>query len=137
MDTDEILNALASGKISPKEAKKMLAIRHIEKIEDFARLDVGRYHRNGLPEVVYAASKTLEQILAISKKILESSGLVLVSRMKHVDHVQEMIKFADDSGIKYRMGKNTTSILFYTNDLDRKKRGTVGIMAAGTSIDIG
>ena len=126
MDTDEILNALASGKISPKEAKKMLAIRHIEKIEDFARLDVGRYHRNGLPEVVYAASKTLEQILAISKKILESSGLVLVSRMK-MDHVQEMIKFADDSGIKYRMGKNTTSILFYTNDLDRKKRGTVGI----------
>ena len=53
-----------------------------------------------------------------------------------MDHVQEMIKFADDSGIKYRMGKNTTSILFYTNDLDRKKRGTVGIMAAGTS-DIG
>ena len=135
MDTDEILNTLASGKISPKDAKKMLAIRHIEKIEDFARLDIGRHNRNGLPEVVYAESKTFEQILAITKKILESSGLVLVSRMK-TNHVQEMKKFADDSKIKYSMGKNTTSMLFYTNDMDRKKHGTVGIMAAGTS-DIG
>ncbi len=135
MDTDEILNTLASGKISPKDAKKMLAIRHIEKIGDFARLDIGRHNRNGLPEVVYAASKTFEQILAITKKTLESSGLVLVSRMK-TNHIQEKKKFADDSKIKYSMGKNTTSMLFYTNDMDRKKRGTVGIMTAGTS-DIG
>ena len=135
MDTDEILNFLASGKISSKEAKKMLAMRHIEKIGDFARLDIGRHNRNGLPEVVYAASKPYEQILAITKKILESSGLVLVSRLK-TDHAQAMIKFADNSGIKYSVGKNTTSMLFYTKDTDVKKRGTVGIMAAGTS-DIG
>ncbi|MDI1494907.1 MAG: hypothetical protein K8823_213 [Cenarchaeum symbiont of Oopsacas minuta] len=135
MDTDEILNVLALGKISPKEAKKMLAVRNIEKIKDFARLDIGRRNRIGMPEVVYASSKTYEQILAISKKILESSGFVLVSRMK-IDHARTMTKFADDLGIKYNVGKNTTTMLFYNNEVNIKKYGTVGIMAAGTS-DIG
>lgn len=48
----------------------------------FARLDIAREARQGVPEVVYAPGKTREQIAAIAAKLLvHNTGPVLVTRV--------------------------------------------------------
>jgi len=47
-----------------------------------ARLDLGRAARKGIPEVVLAESKRDDQLVAIVRAFLESSGYVIVSRAR-------------------------------------------------------
>jgi pyridinium-3,5-biscarboxylic acid mononucleotide synthase len=46
----------------------------------FATLDHDRVRRTGAPEVVYAAGKTPEQVVAIAKRIVHRAGRCLVTR---------------------------------------------------------
>jgi NCAIR mutase (PurE)-related protein len=48
----------------------------------FARLDLHRALRNGLPEVVFCQGKTIEQIIAILKKLWDHHDRVLGTRLK-------------------------------------------------------
>jgi NCAIR mutase (PurE)-related protein len=49
----------------------------------FARLDLDREHRQGLPEVVYGPGKTTDQIVAIVTALLaNNTGPVLVTRVE-------------------------------------------------------
>ena len=59
-------------------------------LDDFARLDYGRQARNGLPEVVYAESKTPEQVAAILEALYARVGTALATRASaaHVAAVQ-------------------------------------------------
>ena len=65
MDLIEILESLKLGKLTISQAKKMLSIYSIEKIEDFAKLDVGRKLRRGIPEVIFGEKKQLGEIKKI------------------------------------------------------------------------
>jgi NCAIR mutase (PurE)-related protein len=49
-------------------------------VGDFARVDVGRERRKGVPEVVYAPSKTPEQVVEICRRLVNASGRAIVSR---------------------------------------------------------
>jgi len=44
------------------------------------RLDIGRRHRIGMPEAVYAAGKTVEQCVRILEALLEAADPVIVTR---------------------------------------------------------
>ncbi|HZC04728.1 MAG TPA: hypothetical protein VE338_03735, partial [Ktedonobacterales bacterium] len=48
-----------------------------------ARLDLGRASRKGIPEVVLAESKRDDQLVAIVRAFLETSGYAIVSRARH------------------------------------------------------
>ena len=58
MQVNDILDKLVKGKLSVKDAQKMLSLHSIEYVEDLAKLDVGRDMRRGMPEVVYGENKT-------------------------------------------------------------------------------
>ena len=75
----EILEAVAGGELSPREAKERLQTGEVRYLEEFAALDTGRAARKGVPEVIYAPGKTAEQVVRISKALLESGGRVIVS----------------------------------------------------------
>ena len=62
MEINEILESLEKGKISSSKAKKLLSLYSIEKIENFAKIDINRRKRRGIPEVIFAESKQLEEI---------------------------------------------------------------------------
>ena len=134
MDLIEILESLKLGKLTVSQAKKMLSIYSIEKIEDFAKLDVGRKLRRGIPEVVFAEKKQLKEIKKIILGAINRSGLVLVSRINKDDY-EKILSFSKKSKIKTKLGKNTTSILFFKSTL-HCSGGKIGILTAGTS-DIG
>ena len=52
---------------------------------DFANLDFGREERCGFPEVIYAAGKEPEQVVAIARELVERHGIALGTRAKDVD----------------------------------------------------
>ena len=134
MEITDVLESLKLGKITVSEAKKLLSLYSIEKIEDFAQIDMGRKHRKGIPEVIFAERKTVDEIKKIIQRVLEKSDSVLVSRIKKQDYAK-ITKFAKSKKLKTKDGKNTTTLLLYRNTL-KSTGGSVGIVTAGTS-DIG
>lgn len=51
-------------------------------LDDFADLDFDRAERCGFPEVIYAAGKTPEQIVAIAQALVAEHGIAFATRVK-------------------------------------------------------
>ena len=134
LELNEILESVQSGKITTSKAKKLLSLYAIEKIEDIAQIDTNRQKRKGIPEVVFAENKQLEENKKIAEKILSQSNFVLVSRINKKDF-PKIISFAKKKKWKIEKGRNSTSVIFYKKPI-KKNAGKVGIITAGTS-DIG
>ena len=130
MNLDDILKLLESGEITADKAREMISLYSIEEIENVARLDVGRAHRRGIPEVILAESKQLQDIQAIIRQHPKTDPLV-VSRIRP-DHLGEVISFAKDLGLAVEAGRNSSTILLYTGEL-AVSGGMVGVLTAGTS----
>lgn len=130
----EILESLKEGKISVKNAKKLLSLYSIEEIEGFAKIDINRRNRRGIPEIIFAETKELDEIKKIIKRILDKSDLVVVSRIKKQDY-SKIQTFAKKLKVKIKTGKKSSSILLFKKPI-KMHGGKVGILTAGTS-DIG
>ena len=134
MEIREILNSLKDNKISVEKAKKLLSLYSIEEVEEFAKIDINRRIRKGIPEVVLAETKELEEIKKIIKKTLEKTNLVLVSRITRKDY-PKILNFAKKINVKIKTGKDSSSLLLFKKPI-KFCGGKVGILTAGTS-DIG
>jgi hypothetical protein len=78
-DIDELLKAVAEGRVTPQEAAERLKTLPFEDL-GFAKVDHHRALRRGFPEVVYGGGKTPEQIGAIVERIADRGQNVLVTR---------------------------------------------------------
>ena len=134
MDIHEILESLEKGKISAKYAKKLLSLYSIEEIDNLAKIDIDRQKRRGIPEVIFAENKELEEIKIIIKKTIAKTNSVVVSRIKKEDY-RKIITFVKKHKIKIKTGKKSSTILLFKNPI-KPKGGKIGIITAGTS-DIG
>ncbi len=134
MEIDEILSSLSTNRISTKEAKKLLSLYSIEKIEDFAKIDMGRRKRRGIPEVVFAEGKRITEINGIIGQVMKKADSIVVSRIKSCDY-DAVVDFAEKIKCKVETGRNCSTVLIYKKPI-RKTGGNIGILAAGTS-DIG
>ncbi|MEM3159223.1 MAG: hypothetical protein QXJ74_00400, partial [Nitrososphaera sp.] len=134
MDLRTILDRFARGAISFEEAQKQIAISAIEHVEDIAKLDVGREPRKGLPEIILAERKEYADTVKIAVASAKRSGRVVVSRIKKRD-LKRLVSALQKKGLKVETGRNSTTILVIDKPA-QKNRGTVGVVAAGTS-DIG
>ena len=134
MELDDILSSLDSGGISVKTAKKLLSLHSIERIEDFARIDMGRSKRRGVPEVVLAEAKQGTEVRRIIGRVMKKADRVVVSRIR-AEEYEKTVGFAKGSGYTVRQGRNCSTITVHKGGI-RRGGGAVGILAAGTS-DIG
>ncbi|MGQ0771850.1 MAG: nickel pincer cofactor biosynthesis protein LarB [Nitrososphaerota archaeon] len=134
MEMLDVLESLKNGKISVSKAKKLLSLHSIEKIEGFAQIDMGRRYRKGIPEVVFAERKQLDEIKKIIQKVLAKSDSILISRIPKPYH-SKIVGFAKKNRFKIKSGKNTATLLLYKKEL-KGSGGKIGIITAGTS-DIG
>ena len=134
METHEILKAVKAGKISINDAKKLLSIYSIEEIEGIAKIDINRRKRRGIPEIIFAETKELEDIKKIIKRTLEKSNSVIVSRLKKSDY-PKIQTFAKKLKVKVKTGKKSSTLLLFKKPI-KFHGGKVGILTAGTS-DIG
>lgn len=77
MEWKTILEQVASGTLSPEAAET--ALRR-EASLGFARVDLERHARCGLPEVIYCPGKTPEQVAAIAARLLAAGQPVFATR---------------------------------------------------------
>jgi NCAIR mutase (PurE)-related protein len=123
--TRALLERLVSGEIGTEEALLALRLLQIDHLDDFARLDVNRDRRKGVPEVIYAPHKTDEALEAIVRRLLEGRGLALVSRLEATR--AERLRLALTQGAGRVLACRTSA---YEPPAER---GCVGLLTAGTS----
>src|SRR6185369_2297849 len=76
-----LLESVADGSVAVDAALNSLALDPVESL-GFATIDHHRALRQGFPEVVYGAGKTVDQVIAIARRIAERGDGVLITRVE-------------------------------------------------------
>jgi NCAIR mutase (PurE)-related protein len=127
---DELLADVAAGRSSASDAADRLRLFGYSAVGDFARLDVSRAARKGVPEVVFAEGKTTEQLLAIVARFLEHGPIVLCSRVSSEQAEALTDRFPGEVDHDER---SRVVVVRREGAPPPQERGAVGILAAGTS----
>ena len=104
----------------------------LQKLEEFANLDLLRAGRTGIPEVVLAERKTPAHTLAIAQRLLEELGRVLISRVPP-ETLAVLEQTLDGEVIWTRYAEGRTLALRRPGAEVRPNGGQVGVLTAGTS----
>jgi len=96
----------------------------------FAQLDFDRHHRKGVPEIVLADRKTVEQSLAIAEAFLERNGRAILSRVPPALEEALITRYGREGFEWYRASR--TAIL-RRGVYPQPNGGRVAILTAGTS----
>ena len=126
MDTEEILTQVASGTLSVEEAQSLLATQ-AEADLGFARLDLDRLSRCGIPEVIYAERKTSAQIIDITSAMKAAGQPVFISRTKP-DQVEALLEAHPDL-----IFHEASRIAASPDAFPESGSGAVAVVSAGTS----
>ncbi|RLN97544.1 hypothetical protein BBJ28_00006676, partial [Nothophytophthora sp. Chile5] len=91
----QLLEQVASGEVSPQAAAEFFGPKlEYESVGGFAKIDTSRGARTGFPEVVYAESKTPQQVAAIMKVMIDGGeSNVMASRVdaKMADEIRALL----------------------------------------------
>lgn len=121
----ELLRQIEAGALKPEDAAEKLAGLPYESL-GFATVDHHRSLRSGLPEVIYGAGKTPEQVAAIFERLAASGVSVLATRVtpEHEAAVRERLPNA--------VWHETARCLTLQQG-DAPKGGRICVVSAGTS----
>jgi NCAIR mutase (PurE)-related protein len=135
-DVRRLLEALLEGDLGLEDALQKLRLLQVTQLGEFARLDVNRDLRKGVPEVVYAPRKTDADLEAIARRFLADRGLVLVSRLEPeraerlrralVEEAAEALTFVYDPASRVLAARTPAY-------RPPEPGGCVGLLTAGTS----
>lgn len=126
----EILQKLKEGKISLEEAEKSLKIMQIREIEDFAKIDMCRGVRTGIPEVIFAEGKENDDLVKIINGALDQ-GRVMVTKLSQEKY--DDIKGGLDLPKCFKKEYHHRASILLINDHEVEKKVKVGVITAGTS----
>lgn len=121
----KLLEGVASGNVPVDDAVISLRGSPFEDL-GFAKVDLHRGIRQGVPEVVFGAGKTPEQIVAISRTLLSrGGGSVLITRLspESAEAVSSEIGIAYDPVSRIAVAGKPTA----------ERRGKISVITAGTS----
>lgn len=127
----DVLRRLIAGDITEDEALAELRSVQLEELSGRARLDLGRFLRRGIPEVVLAPGKSPHEAARLVVALAERQGQGLVSRLSdsHREHVDEAARAANMTVLNYEASARLLREGFAADPID----GKVGILTAGTS----
>lgn len=126
-----ILNDLISGNITVSDAEKQLKIMQIQEMGDHVKFDSMRESRVGVPEAIYSQGKTDEDLLNIINNI-EFTKQLMITRLpqQRFNSIKSQI---NDSVLEIGTYYKEACILTINKSKPKKKKGTVGIITAGTA----
>lgn len=126
MSPKDILEKYKKGEIGLEEALAKFPDNGIEEM-GFATIDTDRFRRTGLPEVIYASGKTVEQVQQIAERIYQKGINVLATRVtpEMADAVKRVIPEAE-----YNALAKTVSYKFAGGKISKEY---IAVVAAGTS----
>ena len=125
-ELNNLLENVASGAISPKEAADSIKIESFKDL-GFAKVDTNRELRQGMSEVIYGKSKTKEQIAGIVGAMLEEKEkTILITRMSR--------EAADYVAKQYNLNYDELSQIGIIGDMPEKNgKGRIVVATGGTS----
>ena len=117
-----------TGRLFEKK-DRLLAIASLAR---FAKLDIGREKRKGLPEVILAEGKLARDVARISQAMVRRTGRAIISRMDgpQVRAVRSLV--VTGSTVEY-FSRSRMMIVRSKSYKPRQTGGRVGILTAGTS----
>jgi hypothetical protein len=131
--TRDILEDLASGKITLDEAEKELKALALARVGDMGMVDVNRQERSGVPEVVYAETKTTESIVQIVQTLVDRKGAALLTRMNQ-KKFEGLQKAYPKLTIESKGSEDHLTVFAYSESWSEpSKEGKIAILTAGTS----
>jgi len=128
----EIIQKLLDGQISAETAEKMLKSSYIKELEDFAKIDMCREARTGIPEAVFAEGKEIDEILKIVMNCVDNKGII-VTRLANdrYESIKEDLSPLIDRG--FQLIYNKKAKILNVRKHKPEKIGKIGIISAGTS----
>jgi NCAIR mutase (PurE)-related protein len=121
----QLLDSVASGDLSPDQALAELADLPYADL-GFAKLDLHRELRNGLPEAVYAEGKRTDDLEAIVERMMQAHGRVLVTRLR--PDAAEAIMVRRPEAAWHERARILTC-----GEPHESRPGMIAVLAAGTS----
>jgi NCAIR mutase (PurE)-related protein len=108
---------------------RLLAIASVSR---FAKLDIGREIRKGLPEVILAEGKLARDVARISQAMARSTGRAIISRSDgpQVRAIRSVMR--NGSKVEY-FSRSRMIVVKSKSYKPRSSGGRVGILTAGTS----
>ncbi len=137
---EEMLMAFKNGELGMDEIMLKLKMKPYEDL-GFAKPDIHRNIRQGVPEVIYGAGKTNEQIFAITKKLLDAGQkTVLITKMRE----EAFLYLKDRLGysVSEKLTLDNTDMIYYekmskmciVGCIPRPGgHGTIAVVTGGTS----
>lgn len=123
-----LLERVARGEVSvetaTRELQEQLVTGYVELLH--TKVDVHRQHRRGVPEVIYGAGKSPEQILASVRRLDEAGQVVLCTRV-----TPEAAKYVTSRhpGLIY----DEVARVLAKPRPDSSSHGLIAVLSAGTS----
>jgi NCAIR mutase (PurE)-related protein len=132
MNARDVLERFKHGEISLDRAEQLLKLDFLEVIGDHTIFDHAREARRGIPEIIFGETKSPQVVAEIVSRVLSDRDVILVSRAtrEHLEAVQAVV---DGHQVRY---EDRARMIVVEKRKDRKKKGMVGILTAGSS-DIG
>jgi pyridinium-3,5-biscarboxylic acid mononucleotide synthase len=115
--------------LSAKRRSGMLAIKELS---NFAKLDVGRELRKGLPEVILAEGKDPIDVSKITQAMVERTGRAIVSRANARFLAKIRSRNIRNTRVEF-FPKSGMIVARSRSFMIRKTGGKLGILTAGTS----
>lgn len=127
----DVLRRFRAGELTEDEAIHELRSIQLEDLAGKARLDLGRYLRRGLPEVVLAPGKSPREAARLVVTMADRQGQGLISRMSpaHAAAMKSAARAAGMSVVPY----STSARVMRKGFAPEAVAGRVGILTAGTS----
>jgi NCAIR mutase (PurE)-related protein len=125
----DVLRRLVAGDLTEDEALAELRRIQLDELGGRARLDLGRYLRRGIPEVVLAPGKSPEDAARLCVAMAERHGQGLVSRMT-AEHRAALTAAAGTMGV---VEYHASARVLREGFVPERIGGKVGILTAGTS----
>jgi pyridinium-3,5-biscarboxylic acid mononucleotide synthase len=126
MTLTDIFEKYKNGELDLTEALQMVSNHGISEM-GFATIDTDRLHRTGLPEMIYGAGKTTDQVRQIAERMYKNGIDVLASR------ITPEMGMAIKEVIPQAQYNELARIITFRHQPAQNTKGYIAIVAAGTS----
>jgi NCAIR mutase (PurE)-related protein len=134
----EILEKLLDGKIDINQCENLLKANNLLELEDSVKLDLSRQNRTGFPEAIFSEGKSHEDLVLIINAYIENfsenSQDLFFTRLDNSKFLTlgDTLKSLEEKNIDFEYNEKAKILVIKSNN-NKRKKGKVGILTAGTS----